>query len=121
LLRDQGGGWDHREVLLSPGRPSTGVSIKTLILRMARENPTCGHRRIQGEHAAGIERKSGTVTKVEHKQRGMYLTVGSPIKFSGFTPDTVGAPLLGEHTDDILAELGYDTDQIAKLHADRIV
>lgn len=23
-----------------PGRPSTGVSIKTLILRMARENPT---------------------------------------------------------------------------------
>jgi putative transposase len=25
-----------------PGRPSTGVSIKTLIVRMARENPTWG-------------------------------------------------------------------------------
>jgi hypothetical protein len=34
-----------------PGRPSTGSSIKSLILRMARENPSRGHRRIQGEVA----------------------------------------------------------------------
>jgi putative transposase len=29
------------------GRPSTGVSIKALIVRMARDNLTWGHRRIQ--------------------------------------------------------------------------
>jgi formyl-CoA transferase len=66
-------------------------------------------------------RNSGTVVEVEQKERGKYLTVGSPIKFSSFQPEIKGAPLLGEHTDDVLAELGYDADQIAQLHAKQIV
>ena len=66
-------------------------------------------------------RKSGSVVEVEQKGRGTFLTVGSPIKFSSFKPDIKGAPLLGEHTDDVLAELGYDADTIATLHEQKIV
>ncbi|MDI3403323.1 formyl-CoA transferase [Streptomyces cavernicola] len=66
-------------------------------------------------------RRSGTVVEVEQKGRGKYLTVGSPIKFSRFKPDIQGAPLLGEHTEEVLNELGYDADAIAGLRADKIV
>jgi putative transposase len=32
-----------------PGRPSTAAAIMKLVIRMATENPTWGHRRVQGE------------------------------------------------------------------------
>jgi formyl-CoA transferase len=66
-------------------------------------------------------RQSHTVVQVEQKERGTYLTVGSPIKFSSFEPDIKGAPLLGEHTDEVLAELGYNAGQIADMHAKQVV
>ena len=40
--------WDytaHRR----PGHPPTAVAIKSIVIRMAVENPTWGHRRVQGE------------------------------------------------------------------------
>ncbi len=66
-------------------------------------------------------RASGSIVEVPQKQRGTFLTVGSPIKFSDFTPAITGAPLLGEQTDQVLTELGYDAAQIAQLHAKNIV
>jgi formyl-CoA transferase len=66
-------------------------------------------------------RSRGSVVEVDQKGRGTYLPVGSPIKFSDFTPTITRAPLLGEHTDDVLAAFGYDADIIAKMHADQVV
>ena len=46
----------------------------------------------------------------------------TPFRMSA-TPGAIRhrAPLLGEHTDEVLAEIGYDTAQIATLRADAIV
>src|SRR5690349_5273346 len=58
--------WDYTS-RRRPGRPSTGTSVKTLIVRMARENPTWGHRRIQGELARlGYAIAASTVWEILH-------------------------------------------------------
>jgi formyl-CoA transferase len=64
---------------------------------------------------------SGTIVEVDHKVRGPYLTVGSPIKFSAFKPDIKASPLLGEHTDEVLTGLGYSPEQIAELRQAKVV
>ncbi len=66
-------------------------------------------------------RANGTIVEVPHKERGSYITIGSVMKFSTFTPKITGSPLLGEHTDEVLASLGYSAEQIAKLHAAKAV
>jgi formyl-CoA transferase len=66
-------------------------------------------------------RASGSVVDVPHPVRGTYTTIGSPIKFSGFKPDVTASPLLGEHSDVVLAELGYSTAEIAAMHTSKAV
>jgi putative transposase len=40
--------WDYT-ARRRPGRPPTAAAIKSMIIRMAADNPTRGHRRVQGE------------------------------------------------------------------------
>jgi len=56
------------------------------------------------------------VVAVEHPTLGSLKTLGTPIKLSATPPD-VGrrAPLLGEHTDEVLVEAGFGESEIAAL------
>ena len=61
-------------------------------------------------------RKTGTVVEVDHPTRGKYLTVGNPVKMSDSITEVKRAPLLGEHTEEILAkELGYSAAEIGEI------
>jgi len=66
-------------------------------------------------------RASGTIVEVDHPTRGKYLSVGNPIKMSDSPTEVKRSPLLGEHTDEVLAELGLSADEIAALRAEQVI
>ena len=64
----------------------------------------------------------GIPKQITHSKMGTSHLVGSPINLSDtpakfFRP----APLLGEHTEEVLAKLGYDADEIEALRTNRVI
>jgi formyl-CoA transferase/CoA:oxalate CoA-transferase len=62
------------------------------------------------------------VQSIEHPTAGTLRMTASPIKLKSYrsTPRRP-PPLLGEHTDEVLGELGYSADDISALHRDDVV
>jgi crotonobetainyl-CoA:carnitine CoA-transferase CaiB-like acyl-CoA transferase len=64
----------------------------------------------------------GLISTVKHRTLGNIPQVGSPITMAGTPARTrLPPPLLGEHTDEVLAELGLTRDEIDQLSARGIV
>jgi transposase len=58
--------WDY-SARRRPGRPPTAAAITRLVIRMAAENPTWGHRRVQGELVRlGHRLAASTVWQILH-------------------------------------------------------
>lgn len=64
-------------------------------------------------------RARGIIDEMTHAHAGSFVSVGWPAIVGGETFQTLrGAPLVGEHTDSVLTELGYDQGRIDRLRRD---
>ncbi|MFE4961209.1 CoA transferase, partial [Streptomyces sp. NPDC056653] len=62
------------------------------------------------------------VVQVEHPERGMFTTVGSPLKLSDSPVDVVTSPLLGEHNEEVyVGELGLGDEELRLLKTNGVI
>jgi crotonobetainyl-CoA:carnitine CoA-transferase CaiB-like acyl-CoA transferase len=63
------------------------------------------------------------LVNIPHPLKANFLTVGSPIKLSGTPVEYLRpAPMLGEHTDEVLKrQLGLDDERLAELKARGVI
>ncbi len=62
------------------------------------------------------------IVDIDYPTRGVYQTVGCPVKLSDSPAEITRPPLLGEHTDALLGELcGVDPDQLKRLRESGVV
>jgi formyl-CoA transferase len=66
-------------------------------------------------------RASGAIVEVDHPTRGKYLSVGNPIKLSDSPTEVTRSPLLGEHTEQVLAQLGFSATEVEQLRSEGVV
>ena len=62
------------------------------------------------------------ITTVEHPKRGAFIMPGCPVMLSDSPTDLRVAPLLGQHTDEVLNEvLGIGDEELAELRAQSVI
>jgi crotonobetainyl-CoA:carnitine CoA-transferase CaiB-like acyl-CoA transferase len=66
-------------------------------------------------------RHNEILVEFEHPVAGKFRTVGSPMEFSRTPGEIRRPPLLGEHKDEILAELGFSEKEISHFKEAKIV
>jgi formyl-CoA transferase len=115
--------WHHRDEVNAVVEAWTEKRPKHEVMRiLAGAGVPCGACLDTGEVLRDPHlRAREMIVEVEHPVRGTYVTVGNPIKLSASPTTITPSPLLGQHRDEILKELGYDDAAIAALARDGAV
>ena len=117
-MDDQTDGWTHRDAIFArvKARLPAATSAEWLERFRAADiwaGPVYGYAELVDDPQI---RHNGTFVEYDHPTEGRVKTPGFPIRFSR-TPSKVerGAPLVGEHSRELLAEIGLDETAIDRL------
>jgi crotonobetainyl-CoA:carnitine CoA-transferase CaiB-like acyl-CoA transferase len=61
------------------------------------------------------------IQTIDLEGHGPYRLVAPPVRSGGAEPPANPAPKLGEHTNDLLNEIGYDADRLAALRKGKVI
>ncbi|MCJ8519195.1 crotonobetainyl-CoA:carnitine CoA-transferase CaiB-like acyl-CoA transferase [Pseudorhizobium tarimense] len=110
--------WENRDEIFAKTREKlkTKTSAEWLELMRAADiwcGPVYGYADLVEDEQI---KHNGTFVEYDHPTEGRVKTPGFPIKFSK-TPSVIerGAPLVGEHTREVLKDIGYDDAHIGAL------
>jgi len=116
--------WDNREAFNEIMSAWTRQRTKHEVMKILGDaGVPCGATLDTGEVLADPHlRAREMIVDIDYPTRGVYQTVGSPIKLSDSPVEVTRPPMLGEHSADLLQELcGIDAQEAARLRDEGIV
>src|SRR5438034_967360 len=105
-------------------KPSLVLMFVNMMTYFRRRLPAAlAHSRVGGADAApeSIRHRAEQGRARGTRSQGAEVYAPYPIKMSESPSDVKRSPLLGEHTDEVLGELGYGADQIAALRTEKVI
>ena len=122
LMRDFAARYENRdEVVRRLEAVFLTRTTEAWLERLAGVLPCAPVNDVAGALASDFAERRRMVQEVSHPERGTMRMVRQPITVDGAVMPRRAAPALGADTAAILAELGYDTDEIEALEADGTV